>query len=172
MALLLGGVIMWIVDTWSTRYEPNTIHVEEIGLRQALWIGICQSLSAIFPGHVAIDVDHCGGTDWRAWTGRRRSNSASCSRFPPCWQPRHMTFGKRCCITARPCRGGAAAGSAARRVRLHVVMNAQIVDCAGDRVRGFVHRGVWRGGVVSGTGCASMDSRSSRSIGSCSELRC
>jgi undecaprenyl-diphosphatase len=50
IALLLGGVIMWAVDVWSTRYEPNTVHVEEIGLGQAVWIGLCQSLSAIFPG--------------------------------------------------------------------------------------------------------------------------
>ena len=50
IALLVGGVIMWIVDVWSTRYEPNTVHVEEIGLGQSIWIGLCQSLSAIFPG--------------------------------------------------------------------------------------------------------------------------
>jgi undecaprenyl-diphosphatase len=50
IALLLGGVIMWAVDAWSTRYEPNTVHVEEIGLSQAVWIGLCQALSAIFPG--------------------------------------------------------------------------------------------------------------------------
>ena len=50
LALLIGGVIMWIVDAWSSRFEPNTIHVEEISLTQAIWIGLCQSLSAIFPG--------------------------------------------------------------------------------------------------------------------------
>ena len=50
IALLLGGIIMWAVDAWSSRYEPNTVHVEEIGLGQAIWIGLCQSLSAIFPG--------------------------------------------------------------------------------------------------------------------------
>ncbi len=50
LALVLGGIIMWIVDVWSTRYEPNTTHVEEMSLTQAVWIGICQTLSAIFPG--------------------------------------------------------------------------------------------------------------------------
>ncbi len=50
IALLLGGIIMWIVDAWSSRFEPNTIHVEEMTLPQAVWIGLCQSLSAIFPG--------------------------------------------------------------------------------------------------------------------------
>ena len=50
IALLAGGVIMWAIDAWSTRYEPNTTHVEEMSLPQAIWIGVCQSLSAIFPG--------------------------------------------------------------------------------------------------------------------------
>ena len=50
IALVVGGVIMWIVDARYSRYEPNTIHVEETGLGQAIWIGLCQSLSAIFPG--------------------------------------------------------------------------------------------------------------------------
>jgi undecaprenyl-diphosphatase len=49
-ALLLGGIIMWIVDARSAWYEPNTLHVEEMSLGQSIWIGICQSLSAIFPG--------------------------------------------------------------------------------------------------------------------------
>jgi undecaprenyl-diphosphatase len=50
IALLVGGVIMWVIDAWASGYEPHTIHVEEIGLGQAIWIGLCQSLSAIFPG--------------------------------------------------------------------------------------------------------------------------
>jgi undecaprenyl-diphosphatase len=50
IAMLVGGVIMWAVDAWSSRFEPNTIHVEEMTLGQAVWIGLCQSLSAIFPG--------------------------------------------------------------------------------------------------------------------------
>lgn len=50
LALVVGGIIMWVVDAWSTRYEPNTIHVEEMGLGQSIWIGIAQSFSAIFPG--------------------------------------------------------------------------------------------------------------------------
>jgi undecaprenyl-diphosphatase len=50
LALVLGGVIMWIVDVWSTRYDASTTHVEEMSLPQAIWIGICQTFSAIFPG--------------------------------------------------------------------------------------------------------------------------
>ncbi len=49
-ALLIGGIVMWIVDARSNRYEPTTTHVEELGLGQAIWIGLCQALSAIFPG--------------------------------------------------------------------------------------------------------------------------
>ncbi len=50
IALVLGGVIMWVVDVWSTRYDASTTHVEEMSLPQAVWIGLCQTLSAVFPG--------------------------------------------------------------------------------------------------------------------------
>jgi undecaprenyl-diphosphatase len=50
LALLIGGVVMWAIDAWASRFEPNTIHVEEMTMTQAVWIGLCQSLSAIFPG--------------------------------------------------------------------------------------------------------------------------
>lgn len=48
--LVIGGIIMWVVDARASRYEPTTIHVEEMSLGQSIWIGICQSLSAVFPG--------------------------------------------------------------------------------------------------------------------------
>ena len=50
MALLIGGVVMWIVDAWTVRHEAGTIDVEEMSLWQAIWIGLCQTLSAVFPG--------------------------------------------------------------------------------------------------------------------------
>jgi undecaprenyl-diphosphatase len=49
-ALVIGGVVMWVVDEWSTRVEPVTKHVEQMSLFQAIWIGLCQVLSAVFPG--------------------------------------------------------------------------------------------------------------------------
>jgi undecaprenyl-diphosphatase len=49
-SLLVGGVVMWAVDEWSTRSEPVTRHVEQMSLLQAIWIGLCQVLSAVFPG--------------------------------------------------------------------------------------------------------------------------
>jgi undecaprenyl-diphosphatase len=50
IALLVGGIIMWVVDAWASRREAFTIHVEEMTLLQAAWIGLCQTTSAIFPG--------------------------------------------------------------------------------------------------------------------------
>jgi undecaprenyl-diphosphatase len=59
-SLLIGGVVMWIVDAMNARSErlgPNaagsrnhTWHMEEMSLAQAVWIGACQILSAVFPG--------------------------------------------------------------------------------------------------------------------------
>src|SRR5207244_13599022 len=48
LAILIGGIIMWIVDAVFTR--PRTMHMEEMTLPQAVWIGAAQILSAIFPG--------------------------------------------------------------------------------------------------------------------------
>ena len=48
LALLIGGVMMWIVDATFTR--PRVTHMEEMNLLQAIWIGACQILSAVFPG--------------------------------------------------------------------------------------------------------------------------
>jgi undecaprenyl-diphosphatase len=50
LALLIGGVVMWIIDVWSAHRKSRTTEVEEMTLGQAIWIGLCQSLSAIFPG--------------------------------------------------------------------------------------------------------------------------
>jgi undecaprenyl-diphosphatase len=50
LALLIGGIAMWAIDWWASRFEPNTTHVEDMTLLQSIWIGLCQSLSAIFPG--------------------------------------------------------------------------------------------------------------------------
>ena len=50
IAMLAGGIVMWVIDVWASRFEPTTNHVEEMGLGQAIWIGLCQAMSAIFPG--------------------------------------------------------------------------------------------------------------------------
>jgi undecaprenyl-diphosphatase len=47
-ALLIGGVIMWIVDAFCNR--PRVQEMEGVTLPQAAFIGAAQILSAIFPG--------------------------------------------------------------------------------------------------------------------------
>jgi undecaprenyl-diphosphatase len=48
IALLVGGIVMWIVDAMCKRVRVT--HMEEMSLSQAIWIGACQILSAVFPG--------------------------------------------------------------------------------------------------------------------------
>jgi undecaprenyl-diphosphatase len=48
IALLVGGIVMWVVD--ATFRRPRVTHMEEMSLSQAIWIGACQILSAVFPG--------------------------------------------------------------------------------------------------------------------------
>lgn len=47
-AILIGGIVMWIVDALCTRVR--VAHMEEMSLGQAVWIGAAQILSAVFPG--------------------------------------------------------------------------------------------------------------------------
>jgi undecaprenyl-diphosphatase len=59
-ALVIGGVVMWVVDASMAGYEKagrgaspsriRTWHMEEMTLGQAAWIGLCQVLAAVFPG--------------------------------------------------------------------------------------------------------------------------
>ncbi len=49
VAMVAGGIIMWIVDEiWGKRNRSGD--VESITFGQAIWIGCCQTLSAVFPG--------------------------------------------------------------------------------------------------------------------------
>ena len=50
LALLIGGIVMWVIDYWADRRDPDVTDIEQITLFQAIWIGLCQALSAIFPG--------------------------------------------------------------------------------------------------------------------------
>jgi undecaprenyl-diphosphatase len=47
-ALLIGGIVMWIVDALFVR--PRIQRMEEVNLPTAIWIGAVQVLSAVFPG--------------------------------------------------------------------------------------------------------------------------
>ena len=59
-SLFIGGIVMWAVDALNARAERNgpkatgsrihTWKMEAMSLGQAVWIGACQILSAVFPG--------------------------------------------------------------------------------------------------------------------------
>ena len=48
-SLIVGGVIMWLVDRYYGKRNVSG-DVETITTGQAVWIGLCQALAAIFPG--------------------------------------------------------------------------------------------------------------------------
>jgi len=48
VALLIGGIVMWVVDVFCK--NPRINHMEEMKLPHAIWIGAAQILSAVFPG--------------------------------------------------------------------------------------------------------------------------
>jgi len=59
-ALLLGGIVMWVVDAMKAPWEKagpgapgspiHTWKMDDIHGGQAVWIGACQILSGVFPG--------------------------------------------------------------------------------------------------------------------------
>jgi undecaprenyl-diphosphatase len=54
VSLLAGGVVMWMVDALFGTARPGSRHMtermEDVSVFQAIWIGICQIASAVFPG--------------------------------------------------------------------------------------------------------------------------
>jgi undecaprenyl-diphosphatase len=59
-SLLIGGIVMWIIDAMKAPWEKagpgapgspiHTWKMDDIHGGQAIWIGACQILSAVFPG--------------------------------------------------------------------------------------------------------------------------
>ncbi len=59
-SLLIGGIAMWVIDAMNAKSEAagpgsstgriRVWHMEDMSLGQAIWIGACQILSAVFPG--------------------------------------------------------------------------------------------------------------------------
>jgi undecaprenyl-diphosphatase len=47
-ALLIGGIVMWVVDVMFRR--PSIERLEDVNMPRAIWIGAVQVLSALFPG--------------------------------------------------------------------------------------------------------------------------
>jgi len=59
-SLLIGGLVMWVIDAMKAPWEKagpgapgspiHTWKMDDIHGGQAIWIGACQILSAVFPG--------------------------------------------------------------------------------------------------------------------------
>jgi undecaprenyl-diphosphatase len=59
-SLLIGGILMWVIDAAKSKWETagpaapgsliRTWKMEDMTLGQAIWVGLCQILSAAFPG--------------------------------------------------------------------------------------------------------------------------
>lgn len=59
-SLLIGGIVMWIIDAMKAPWEKagqgasgspiHTWKMDDVHGGQAIWIGACQILSAVFPG--------------------------------------------------------------------------------------------------------------------------
>jgi undecaprenyl-diphosphatase len=60
-SLLIGGIVMWLVDARNAKWEKageqasdrgliKTWRMDAMSVGQAVWIGACQILSAVFPG--------------------------------------------------------------------------------------------------------------------------
>ncbi len=66
-SLLIGGIVMWIVDAVNAKYEAagpsapgsriHTWRMEDMSLPQAVWIGACQILSAVFSTRAEMLID-------------------------------------------------------------------------------------------------------------------
>src|SRR5260370_41189134 len=79
-SLLLGGIVMWGMDAMNAKAETagpgaaggriHTWHMEDMSLAQAVWIGACQILSAVFPGN------------WRSRSTLGAGQLAGASRAP------------------------------------------------------------------------------------------
>ncbi|MBZ5613323.1 MAG: undecaprenyl-diphosphate phosphatase [Acidobacteriia bacterium] len=60
VSLLIGGIVMWVIDAMKAPWEKagqgaagspiHTWNMDDIHGGQAIWIGACQILSAVFPG--------------------------------------------------------------------------------------------------------------------------
>jgi undecaprenyl-diphosphatase len=73
-ALLIGGIIMWMIDAQRAPWEKAgpgakdspiyTWKMDDMGSAQALWVGACQILSGVFPGTSRSMSTIAGGQLW------------------------------------------------------------------------------------------------------------
>jgi undecaprenyl-diphosphatase len=86
-SLLIGGIVMWIVDALNAKSEAagpsagggriHTWKMENMSLGQAVWIGLCQIFSAVFPGTSRSMSTIAGGQ----LAGRSRASALEFSFF-------------------------------------------------------------------------------------------
>src|SRR5258708_16850694 len=74
-SLLIGGIVMWIVDSVFGKPRAGeafrTDHMEDMTMPQAIWIGLCQILSAVFPGTSRSMSTIAAGGGLRRWPRAR-----------------------------------------------------------------------------------------------------
>ena len=150
-SLLIGGVVMWVVDAWSSRSDPATTEVEQMSLGQAIWIGLCQILLGSLSGHFPIHVDYYRRAD--CWNEPSRGTRIQL----PGVDPDHDCRNRLCDAQDRP---SFAQASSERHGKPYASGDDHPpLDRAYYRTRRFFHRGTWESWNGSCSGCASTDSR-------------
>ena len=131
-----------------------------MSIGQAVWIGLCQIFSAVFPGTSRSMSTITGGE----LAGMSRPAALEFSFF--------LSIPTMIVATVlRPVQVTAAASWTAERDRGDAQRRA-FLDRAGDRVRDFVHRGVRRGGVVHEVGAHARVRRVCDLSDHCGRRRC
>ncbi len=137
-SLVIGGVVMWVIDALYTRgvLAHDTDHVEEMSLGQAVWIGLCQTLSAVFPGTSRSMSTIAAGQ----LVGMSRSAALEFSFFLSIPTMVVATF-YDLFKSVRPHHGEPAAIG-------HLAMSSQNWITLANWLRGQLHRRLWRGCLV------------------------
>ena len=162
ISLIVGGIVMWLVDAMYERSNHKAFlrggrlieDMEDMSIGQAVWIGLCQIFSAVFPGTSRSMSTITGGE----LAGMSRPAALEFSFFlsiPTMVVATVYDFYK----SMRPHHGQPSAIGT-------MPTDAHSLDRAGDRIRRVVHRGLRRGGVVYELG-AHARFRSVRGISDC-----
>src|SRR5262249_21579662 len=84
-SLLIGGIVMWIVDAMFGTPRPGGRHqterMDDMSLGQAVWIGICQIASAVFPG-TSRSMSTIAGGQWARKAPAGASDCGTCLSCP------------------------------------------------------------------------------------------
>ena len=157
MSLLVGGIVMWIVDAMNSRSEAagpgvsgriRTWKMEAMSLGQAIWIGACQILSAVFPGTSRSMATIAGGQ----LAGMSRAAALEFSFF--------LSIPTMCAATGYDLlKSLRRKGRQPDRRRTN---RSSRMGSAGDRIHRLIHRRLWVGCMVHGLGsppriCAVCD---------------